>query len=61
MAAPTTAITPAAQRVQPSTTHERKAHDHTGLVIALGAIALAALLAGAYLTRKRLRGRSSPA
>jgi hypothetical protein len=61
MAAPTTAIAPAAQRTQPSTAHERKGHDHHDLAIGLAVFAVAALLAGTYLTRKRLRGRSSPA
>jgi hypothetical protein len=61
MAEPTTAIAPASDRTAPSTTHDHKDNGHGELGIALGAIALAALLAGAYLTRRRLRGRSSPA
>lgn len=41
----------------PSTMHEKK-QDHTGLLIALGAIAAAALLGGAYLARRRLSVRT---
>jgi energy-coupling factor transport system substrate-specific component len=61
MAAPTTAIAPAAQRTPPSTAHERKGNGHHDLALGLAVFAVAALLAGTYLTRKRLRGRSSPA
>ncbi len=61
MTAPSTAIAPAAQRTRPSTAHERKGNNHHDLGIALAAFAVAALLVGTYLTRKRLRGRSSPA
>jgi hypothetical protein len=46
---------------QPSTAHEKKSSHRKELVLALLAVAVAALLVGAYLTRKRLRGRSSPA
>jgi hypothetical protein len=58
--APSASIAPPHRRPLPSTAHERGGHRR-GLVIALGVIAAAALLAGAYLTRRRLRGRSSPA
>jgi ECF-type riboflavin transporter, S component/Squalene-hopene cyclase C-terminal domain/Prenyltransferase and squalene oxidase repeat len=41
----------------PATHNEAPTHHHPLLGIALGALALATLIAGAYLTRKRLRGR----
>jgi Squalene-hopene cyclase C-terminal domain/Prenyltransferase and squalene oxidase repeat len=60
ISAPSTSIAQAAQRTRPSTAHERDSGGH-GLAIGLAAFAVAALLAGAYLTRRHLRGRSSPA
>jgi prenyltransferase beta subunit len=48
--------------VQPSTTHGKSKHNGYGaLPLALAAVALATVLAGFYLTRRRLRGRSRPA
>jgi energy-coupling factor transport system substrate-specific component len=44
----------------PSTAHDGS-HHGSGLGIALGAIAAAMIGAGAWLTRRRLRGRSRPA
>jgi hypothetical protein len=61
MAEPTTALTPAAQKTVPSTDHEQKKNNHHDLGIALGVTALLALVAGTYITRRRLRGRSTPA
>jgi hypothetical protein len=61
IATPTTAVKPASQQVQPSTAHEKKSSHRKALVIALAIVAAVALGAGTYLTRKRLRGRSSPA
>ena len=59
--ATTAATPPPAQKraTQPSTTHEGKHHHLLG--IALGAVALAALVAGTYLARRRLRPGSPPA
>lgn len=59
-----TIATPAAAQPhpsQPSTAHDKKSSHRKELVLALALVALAALLVGAYITRKRLRGRSSPA
>jgi len=54
----TKALKPATRHLPPATpatTHERKHHPVLGIL--LGALALATLVAGSYLTRKRLRGR----
>jgi energy-coupling factor transport system substrate-specific component len=60
MAEPTADLTAPTHRAQPSTAHE-KSGNHHDLGIALAVFAVAAFAAGAYLTRRRLRGRSSPA
>jgi hypothetical protein len=61
MTSPSASIAPPHRRPVPSTAHGQSSGHRRDLVIALGAIAAVALLAGAYLTRRRLRGRSSPA
>jgi hypothetical protein len=60
MAEPSADVTAPNHRAQPSTAHEKSANHHD-LGIALAVFAVAAFAAGAYLTRRRLRGRSSPA
>jgi energy-coupling factor transport system substrate-specific component len=61
--ATTATATPVAKKTtpQPSTAHEKRNSHRKELVLALLAVAVAALAAGTYLTRRRLRGRSSPA
>jgi hypothetical protein len=45
-----------------SSTTSKGGNDHDGMGLALGAVALAAALAGGYFARRHLRrGRSSPA
>jgi uncharacterized protein YfaS (alpha-2-macroglobulin family) len=56
----TIAGTPVANET-PSTTHERRHKGNGDLPLALGGAALAMILVGTYLTRRRLRGRSKPA
>ena len=43
----------------PSTAHEKE-HHGAGLAAGLAAFAAATILAGTYLTRRRLRRRSHP-
>jgi Squalene-hopene cyclase C-terminal domain/Prenyltransferase and squalene oxidase repeat len=59
-ARPEAATTSAARKPQlPSTAHDDH-HGNGALGTALGAFGAAAILAGVYLTRRRLRGRSNP-
>ena len=60
MAEPTSALAPAAHKSRPSTAPEHKSH-RGALIAAFAALGVVALLVGAYLTRKRLRGGPTPA